>query len=261
MAAEGIGGAVPVSLPLQTRIPYDPFADIALPGVRPFAMQDWLVADDAHAGQMAERDRLISKRRDAVLAMEEPARAAAEELLDLVLAQAFPGAGETVVRADGARIAIDRDDPMATLGRLVQEDFCILEKRGDEHVLTAAVLCFPASWMLAEKFARPLTGIHEPVAPYDAGIAARVQRLFDGVRPGLPLWRFNRLWYVDPDLFQPRSVRDRRPRPQPGQGGYLRSERQCILRLERSRAVVFSIHTYVMARASVLAQGLDPHGT
>ena len=37
----------------------------------------------------------------------------------------------------------------------------------------------------------------------------------------------------------------------PAEGGdypYLRSERQCVLRLPETRACVFSIHTYVMAR-------------
>ncbi|MCB1340750.1 MAG: DUF3445 domain-containing protein [Pseudooceanicola sp.] len=245
--------------PLQNHIPYDPFADRPLPGIGPTTMAGWLVRDDAYAGQMAERDRLVAQRPDAVLAMDAAARPAAEELLEVVLDGI--GAGETVRRPDGVLVAVDRTRPMATLARLVQEDFCILERRDNEHVLTAAALCFPASWMLAEKFGKPLIGIHEPVAAYDAGIAARVQRLFDGVRPGAPLWRFNRLWYVDPDLHQPRSEGQRRPKPEPGVGGYLRSERQCLVRLPRTRAVVFSIHTYVMTRAAVLAQGLDPRDT
>ena len=36
-----------------------------------------------------------------------------------------------------------------------------------------------------------------------------------------------------------------------GEAPFLRSERQCILRLPQSGAVVFSIHTYVLARADV----------
>ena len=65
-------------------------------------------------------------------------------------------------------VAIDRGDPMGTLGHLVQEDLCLMEKRGEEHVLTAAVLCFPASWRLADKIGRPLEAIHVPVPEYDA---------------------------------------------------------------------------------------------
>ena len=241
---------------LQTRIPYDIAAQRRLPGIQPLGLDDWLIRDEAFAGQMAYRDRLLVERRDDVLTMDESARAAADELLDMVLDLAYPGAGEQVTRPDGVTVPIDRADPMGTLGRLVQEDLCILEKRGDEHVLTAAVLCFPASWMLREKAMRPLTAIHVPVAEYDENIAARVQRLFDGVQPGRPLWRFNALWYADPDLHQPRSVSDRRPEPGTDVPGYLRSERQSVLRLPKTRGVVFSIHTFVVARADA-PEGCD----
>ncbi|TDK51283.1 heme-dependent oxidative N-demethylase family protein [Antarcticimicrobium luteum] len=236
---------------LQTRIPYDISDHHRLPGIQPLAPEDWLIRDEAFAGQMAYRDRLLSDRREAVLAMDEGARAAAEELLDLVLERAYPGAGDAVTRPDGVSVDIDRNDPMGTLGRLVQEDLCILQKPegAEEHVLTAAVLCFPASWTLEEKFMHPLIRIHVPVPEYDGNIAARVQRLFDGVQPGRPLWRFNALWYDDPDLHQPRREAEKRPHRRAAADQYLRSERQSVLRLPRTRAVVFSIHTFVLARA------------
>ncbi|MGV6847616.1 MAG: heme-dependent oxidative N-demethylase family protein [Marinibacterium sp.] len=231
----------------QTRLPYDPRPGAGLPGVRPMDMADWLVRDEAFAAQMAERDRLLRERRADVLAMDHAARLAAEELLDLVLDQAYRGSGPAVQRPDGVSVDIDRGDPMGTLGRLVQEDLCILEKRQPgEHVLTAAVLCFPASWRLDEKFRRPLTRIHAPVADYDDNIARRVQRLFDGIRPGRPLWRFNALLYEKPDLFQPLGEGDLRPHRETPARTYFRSERQCLVRLPVSGAVVFSIHTYVI---------------
>lgn len=236
---------------LQKNLPYDPLDPRPLPGIQPLALADWLNVDEAFAGQMALRDQLLGAARGRVLAMDESARPAADELLDLALGLAYPGATGVVIRGDGVAVEIDRHDPMGTLGRLIQEDLCILQKSGDEHVLTAAILCFPASWTLEEKYMRPLTGIHKTVDEYDKGMAARVQRLFDGVQAGRPLWRFNALWYQDPGLHQPRSIHARRDHPEDGEGDYLRSERQCILRLPQSGAVVFSIHTYVLARADV----------
>lgn len=236
---------------LQTSLPYDPLSPRPLPGIAPLRMQDWLLRDEAFAGQMRRRADLLQRSRSEVLALSEGARDAAVELLELVLAQVYPGCVSSVLRADGVRVEVNRDDPMGTLGLLVQEDLCILQKQGDEHVLTGAVLCFPASWTLSEKFMRPLTGIHEPVGDYDAGIARRVQRLFDGVHPDRPLWRFNALWYADPELHQPRSIHERRSVPETSVAEYLRSERQCILRLPRTLAVIFSIHTYVLQRTAV----------
>ena len=236
---------------LQSSIPYDVSDLRRLPAVQPLDMADWLIEDDAFAGQMALRDQLLAERREAVLAMDESVRPAAEELLDMVLERVYPGAGARVTRRDGVEVEIDRDAPLLTLGRLVQEDFNLLDKVGDEHVLKGSVLCFPAGWTLAEKFMKPMVRIHQPVAVYDENVAARVQRLFDGVQPDRPLWRFNALWYTRPELFLPRSETDKRHKVSPELASYLRSERQSILRLPKTRVVVFSIHTFVMARGAV----------
>ncbi len=236
---------------LQTELPYDPLTPRPLPGISAMSIEDWLHHDEVFAGQMARRDQLLSDTYDDVVAMDGQAKEAAQELLDLVLSCAYPECGSYVVRADGVRVEVDYDNPLLTLGRLVQEDFCILQKQGDEHVLTGAVLCFPASWTLSEKFMRPLIGIHDGVESYDSGIARRVQRLFDGVQVSKPMWRFNALWYRDAELHQPRSFLKRRVAPEQMAADYLRSERQCILRLPQSSAVIFSIHTYVLARRDV----------
>lgn len=248
---------------LQQGLPFDA-TPRRLPGIAPLNPGDWLHTDEAHAGQMALRDRLIAERPCDVLRLDPAARPAAGELLDCVLAHLAerPGyriARGQVTRPDGILVPVDTSQPMATLGRLAQEDFCVMEKRGDEHVLTAAVLCFPASWSLEEKFLRPLLRIHAPVKEYDATLARRVQRLFDGVQTGRPLWRFNLIPYDDPALFQPRREEDPRPRTA-SEARYLRSERQCILRLPRSRAVVFSIHTYVLARSEQAAKAGEGGG-
>jgi len=237
---------------LQSSLPYDIWAPRGLPGLAPLDPVDWLIRDEAFDGQMAARDHLLQRHRGQVLQMHEMARAPAVELLEMVVRDVWPEAGAQVRRCDGVEVDINREDPLGTLGRLAQEDFCILQKLGDEHVLTGAILCFPASWRLEEKFMTPLIGIHHPVGEYDAQLATRVQRLFDGVKVGRPMWRFNALWYDDPALFQPRSAQEPRRAHDAGKAAYLRSERQSILRLPETGAVVFSIHTYVLARALVL---------
>ncbi len=232
---------------LQKEIPYDPLAQNQLPGVRPVDPDVWLLQDDAFAEQMRRRAEVLQQHRSDVLAMDQGAVAAAQELLELVLTQFYPNATERALRQDGVSVAIDRQNPLETLCQLVQEDLCILQKRSEEHVLTGAILCFPASWKLSEKLMRPLTVIHSPIAPYDENIARRVQRLFDGIQPGRPLWRFNALWYSDAELYQPRSADRPREIRDRGMANFLRSERQTLLRLPETRAVVFAIHTYVMS--------------
>ena len=246
---------------LNETLPLLPWMDprtARLPGVLPLT-GDWLEQNDAFAGQMAERDRLIAERPALVHALTDGAKVAAMELFDLVLATLAdrPGYGlnsDRLRRPDGVEVVLDRMAPLLTLGRIVQEDLCLLERQGDEHVLTGAILCFPASWTLAEKIGRPLMAIHRTVAPYDAEMGRRVQRMFDMIRQDQPLWRMNSLLYADPTLHAPRLESDRRPRL--GERHFVRCEKQCFVRLPVSQAVVFSIHTYVMLAATLPAPAL-----
>jgi hypothetical protein len=205
----------------------------------------WIVVDDAYAAQMAERGRLWRRRRAAVEAVLPEGEAALAELLEVVLAalpEGFARDGADVITPDGRRVP-PGGAPFEVLNGLVQEDLLLLEKRGDEHVLVAGLLCFPAHWTLAEKIGRPLVRIHAPVADYDADVARRVQRLFDRVPAGRAMWRANVLGYADAVLHSPRRE---------GAGGddrpvrFIRSERQTILRLPRTGAVLFAVHSWVV---------------
>lgn len=185
--------------------------------------------------------------------------AAAEELFDLIvglLAQA-PGytvTPDAVTRPDRVMVALDRAAPLHTLGRLVQEDLCLMQRQGDAHVLTGACLCFPASWALHEKLGRPLIGIHRTVPAYQDDLARRVQRMFDVIRPDQPLWRMNALVYANPDLHQPGY--EGAPRTDRRGGQFVRAERQTLLRLPKTGEVLFAIHTYVVALSSLTADEL-----
>ncbi|MEM9971505.1 MAG: DUF3445 domain-containing protein, partial [Pseudomonadota bacterium] len=193
---------------------------------------------------------LIEERPVQVLRMLPEAIEAARECLHLVLEHLRLTAGYRVsnghvVRPDGARVMISEDEPLRTLGRLIQEDICILQPGPAGHRLTGAVLCFPASWNLAEKIGHPLIRIHAPVGEYDDRIAQSVQRIFDTLRPERPVWRANALLYAEPELYSPR--RETEPtRDITENGGYLRSEKQVLRRLPRTHALVFSIHTSVV---------------
>ena len=180
-----------------------------LPGVLPLVGDGWISVDDAFAAQMAERDRLIATMPGVVHAMDAGARPAAEELYARVLGKLAVTAGyrvaaAAVLRPDGVEVALDPEVPLLTLGRLVQEDLCLMQRRGDEYVLSGAVLCFPASWYLDEKLGRALVGIHARVAHYTDDLARRVQRMFEVIRVDQPLYRMNALVYTDPALHQPR---------------------------------------------------------
>lgn len=243
--------------PLQSRLPAAPWTDPhtrRMPGTQPLDPADWLRVDDAYGPQMALRDALIAEREAEVLAMLPEARGAAEELYATVLPR-LPALGFTfgsgvAVRPDGATVPLDPARPLRTLGRLVQEDFCLMQADGQgEHHLTGAILCFPAGWLLAEKLGRPMLRIHAPVAKYTEDVGRRVQRLMDAIRPEAPLWRMNAHLSQAP-LFNPLSEAHRKALTDDDLP-FVRSERQCLVRLPTSGAVVFSIHTYVVRVADL----------
>lgn len=232
-----------------------PWADPRLarkPGVRPLDPARWLVTGADTAAQMARRRALIDGARKAVLAALPESAAAQGELLDAVAAHV------------GGQAPPD-PSPLGRVGRMVQEDFCILQPGGEggEYRLTAAILCFPSRWSLAEKIGHPLTLIHAPVPDYTDDLARRVNRLFDGVRAGHPLWRAN--WTVHPtaELHQP-SGDWRQAEDGPL---HIRVERQTFLRLPRSGAVAFGIRTHIdpfdaltEGEAAALHAALEPLG-
>lgn len=237
-----------------TYAPFTPFMigpTKTLPGISPMEMADWLHRDEAYAEQMAYRDKLVKTHRDVVFAETPEVAGPAGELLNLVkttLAETpdHEVTKDTMTRPDGVAVPLVGDHPLALLARMTQEDFCILwrPEDSDEHSLIGAILCFPSRWLLSEKFGRPMIGIHEPVPNYNDGIAKRVQRLFDALRPDQPLVRANWLVHTSPELHQPLTEEAKAKwEKAPSDKFWLRTERQSLMRLPHSGAVVFTIKT------------------
>jgi hypothetical protein len=216
-------------------IAYAPWADTRLsrkPGVLPLDPANWIEAGKDRDVQLAYRADLIETRRETVHAALPESEAAGAELLSILCAH--------------LGIAVPMGEPsLIAAGRLVQEDFCLLEQDapGEEYRLTGAILCFPSRWSLAEKIGHPLTHIHGPVPDYTPDLAARVNRLFEGVRVGRPLWRANWTVHSTDELHQPSG--EWRESEDADADLHIRVERQTFLRLPCSGAVVFGIRTHV----------------
>ncbi|MDB2439867.1 DUF3445 domain-containing protein [Hellea sp.] len=214
---------------LNSQLPIKAWLDpqtARLPGVQPVAVEDWLARSDTYAAQLAYRRELITTQRDKVFAHRDGAIAACQELRDIL------------------GVVPSGEHPLIEAALTVQEDLCILQKQGDEHVLTAAVMCFPSSWDVREKLGRSISSIHSPVAEFSP-VAHTVERMLSAIRLEQPLGRANFLIYTDPELHQPRGEGVAKP-IDPTAPRYIRVERQTFRRLPETLAVVFAIHTYVV---------------
>ena len=224
----------------------------------------WFEIDALYPAEMAERRRLLAEHHAEVFAAEPASAPARAETLAMVLDHLttahpdwFGREGATVhCRLTGDSWDSAAHDPLELAGRLVQEDLCLIEASPEGPRLTAAVLCFPSRWRLAEKIGRALADVHGAVPFYADRLARPVDRFMGHVRPGHIAARLN--WSVlgDPTLFQPagkgRTARDGTITADNAGGRlFLRVERQTLRRLPATSAVLFGIrvHVYPLAHA------------
>jgi hypothetical protein len=248
--------------PPREYVPYKPENEIVSMGLNILDIAEWIEVDSNMPAELAERRRLLDERHGDVFATLPAGMAGSREVLSLLidhLIAQFP----QVYRFNGNHITQNVTGevwnvcdntlhPLEIAGRLVQDDLCLMSKdpaTGKYH-LTAACLCFPTRWRLAEKIGQPLDIIHDPVPEYQRKLASPMDRLFEHFKLGKPIWRTNWSILDDPSLFQP--ARRVRPADLPpltaenaGDMYWMRIERQTLRRLPVSQDILFTIRIYV----------------
>jgi hypothetical protein len=232
----------------------------------------WFELDARYPEEMAERRRLLDTQRDAVFAaVPQSDEARAETLTETAgnLAASYPAwfvrdGSRLHNRLTGENWDLDAPayDPLEVAGRLVQEDLCLIQPGADGPLLTAAVLCFPSRWRLAEKIGKPLAAVHTPVPFYAERLSRPVDRFIQHVKVGHITARLN--WSVldDPALFQPagkwrQGVNGAVTAANAGETLFLRVERQTLRRLPRTGAVLFGIRVHVYPLAAAIRTAAD----
>ncbi|XP_031574808.1 uncharacterized protein LOC116308503 [Actinia tenebrosa] len=236
-------------------------------------LKDWIKIDRTYASQQHEKERLLETLRDNVFVTnnDESTKLAKSELLQMLckyLPERFPDKFEA--REGGVYNKMlqefissseepGEEDPLIKCGRLTQEDWCIMEW-SDEHqayYLTAGIVCFPSRWSLREKWNLPMLDIHQPVDGFTKHLKSLVYNLFKTMAPDAPVYRGN--WSISNDLDGPLDlyIPEEYEHHNAARGGVrlyedektgrvftFRSEYQTLRKLEKSKAIVFSIRTY-----------------
>ncbi|MCW8131076.1 MAG: DUF3445 domain-containing protein [Planctomycetota bacterium] len=231
-------------------------------GLQELDPRDWIRIDERFAADRALKRELLDRRHAEVFAALPGSEAAGRECLELLaehLLAVFPPwyrreDGGWRLMLSGERI---RDDPalhpLDLAARLVQEDLCLMQSGPDgPYRLTAAAVCFPSRWKIAEKLGQPMRGIHAPVPFYGRELGEKADRFMEILAADRPVWRLNWNIHETPELFQPagpgRTERDPSITPlNAGERLWLRVERQTLRRLPASRAILFTIRTYLTA--------------
>jgi hypothetical protein len=148
-------------------------------------------------------------------------------------------------------VVLDGPEPaLLTAARLVQEDLILMRRGEAGWRLAAGSLSFPSSWSLREKFGRPIHEVHGPVPEFGAGTrqAELIARMFDSLRPDMPVIRWNWSVYDSDRLFHPETAEPGSRRFGSGaraENVFLRVERQTLRKLPVSEDILFTIRIYV----------------
>ena len=207
-------------------------------GLRPLDISQWFEVDDAWEQQIAAKESLLSSNRTDVVALTPDCREASAELLDEI--EGFTD-----------RIGTRDEHPLVAASRLVADDLCIMQRSNDEWRLTGAVVCFPSRWSLASKLGASLDTIHDPVPHYARDLSSPTNQFFERLSVDRPMWRLNWTLLDNPELFQP--VPMRQPVTGDPSSWWFRVERQTLVRLKQSDAIVFTIRTYVTSLPDLVA--------
>jgi hypothetical protein len=128
----------------------------------------------------------------------------------------------------------------------VPEDLCLLEKKENGYVMTAASVCSPSNWILQEKIGQTVDFIHDPVPDYNKLLSGRVNRFLGGLPCGRVLLRYNWSIQSDNELFWRDDLNPNSGSVNNGNPNlYWRIERQTFVRLPTSGAIIFGIRVFL----------------
>lgn len=219
-------------------------------GLRNLDLACWFELDEKRIPELRIKEDLLQEN-ETVLAESRGVEDASYELLTLALENLKDFHGDSFDVREKEVIDKERkqsvqiNHPLLTLSALLQEDFCVMNRVDESWFLTSAVLFSPSRWRLLDKVGKNLSGIHEPVPGYETQIAAATHKAFERITEEQPLWRANWTLLDDPTLFQPTPARARAVIEDAGNEVYFRVERQTLRKLPDSKAVIFTIRTYV----------------
>ena len=238
-------------------------------GLAPLDLISWIEQDECLAQQLALKETILAQERAAAFGALAGSEAGQAEVLALLAANLPAHFPQTYRREGGALrilaadrlVALSGEPALLTASRLVQEDLLLMQRREQGWSLVAGSLCFPSTWVLAEKLGLAMDAIHDPVPGYAGKMAATIARIFDNIKVDQPVERLNWSIYSDARLRYAQSKQDPLERFPPGQPvsdrAHIRVERQTLRRLPRSGDILFTVRVHV---DPVAAFARDPRG-
>lgn len=226
---------------MTDRPPYRPYRSgppTFLPALRKLDPTDWLAPDPDFEAVLPQKHEFLRTRRAQVYQAvpgHEAAQAEVRQFVEIACSRQAPDPHEPdLIRA----------------GLMVSDDLCVMEKPADAWVLTSGMMTAPTHWSLGGALGKSLGGLHRPVPGGDPELAGKVNLMFDRVPPATVFERFNWTLQAGDARYMPDAtgMREWAATLDPDEalnGLYLRVERQTIIKLPKTNAVLFCIRVCI----------------
>jgi len=198
-------------------------------GLRPIAPNEWL-PERISAIEYDRKRKLLSDPSAGAFAAVDGSLRGQQSILEAVIRTVGP-----VERECDAAAA-----PIVRGSLLVPDDLCLMEEVDGAYRLTAACVCAPSYWRLAEKIGRTLDGIHAPVPTLNDKLATPMQQFFSRLPTDAVFERRNWLLHTNDALYQPVADTWQAVTDEEVATLIVRSERQTLRRLDPS-SIAFTI--------------------
>jgi len=234
-------------------------------GLKPMPAETWLDTGPDHAEFMVAKRARLEGLPPLFYAAVESSRPAQAELLGLAITHLVKEHGEDFTVAegyiqdhiDGSMHELSADEPLEILGRVLEEDFILIERVNGADIISAASNAYTTSGRIVSSVGRSMRFAHEFVPGLNEQLGARIDRVLANVQVSAPVVRFNWVLTTIADRLFPEGSHDANVEAsakaaavldedyhRAGESLWIRVERQTFVRLPETKALAFGIHTY-----------------
>jgi len=205
------------------------------PKLSPIADENWLTPDTEAPFWLDEKRVLMRRHRSEVFASLLGSEPACRESSQKIFAHL------------GVINSFCMETELEDAASHVSDDVCIMQSNdAGQWVLTAASLCAPTYWSLQERIGQSLGSLHQPLPENGTGLVDRIARVFSSLQPDKILERHNWTIQASAKRFTPTAKPLKKEASEIQACDaldrlYLRVERQTVLKLPETGAIIFTI--------------------
>lgn len=241
-------------------------------GIKNLDPQEWLLLENSYRDITDKRARITENEREHTVLTQPEADESVHEVYEVFLDylttkypmyfaedEKDPDMIYNKIRGEklpkDPKAFADSETLIRALARNMEEDFLILlfDEKTEQYYLRSGSFAFPSGFDPAKKMNLSLKDIHGPVPLYKESIEKAMDKFFRRLKVGTWVYRLN--WGVQshdklyaPDLnhaAEEEVIHALDASKLDFTNVFLRCERQVLTRLPRTKALLFTIRTYV----------------